>query len=374
VWVIVEAPNRTMETIERLGTLTVEQLRTIRATDYIRLVCLLHKHQGHDHQALEEFRAAWPGSPLLSQLDREWRTKAAVLPAVTTGATWGAPLSLASPASADFGAMVRAATILGKLPTKQVPLNSLLPIMTTGATASWVGQGLQKPASAGTLALVTVAFFKVVAFFVLSAELVRLSVPGADVLVRDELRRKIVEFLDQQAFDPTVTEVADVTPGSLTNGAPSSAASGTTAAAALTDVKKLITDFTAQNPDAESLWLLMTPSVAVALAVATNSQTLTAQGGTLFGCNVLTSTTIGAQIVALDPSQILFAAEPGIRMDLSEQATLELDSAPANPSTAASIYQPLWARNLVAVRAERTVGWKRARANCVRTISTVAYV
>ena len=272
-----------MDTIERLSSLTAEQLRAIRATDFIRLVCLRHKHHGHDYQALEEFRTVWPGSTSLPQLDREWRHKAAVLPATTTDSTWGAPLSLASPLSADFGAMVTAGTILGRLPVRNVPLNSLLPIMTTGASAYWAGQALQKPMSAGALTTVTMAFFKAAAFFVLSAEAVTLSIPGSDVLVRDDLKRKVTEFLDAQAVDATVAEVAGTNPGSLTNGAPSSAASGTTAAAALTDIKKLIADFTAQNADAESLWLLMTPSIAATLAVATGSQTLTVQGGTLFG-------------------------------------------------------------------------------------------
>ena len=356
-----------------LPTMTQEQLRAIRATDFIRLTCLRFKHQGHDYQALEEFKTVWPGSTLLHQLDREWRHKAAVLPATTTDSTWGAPLSLASPVSNDFGAMVTAGTILGRLPVRAVPLNSTLPIMTTGATAFWVGQALQKPMSAGALATVTMAFFKVAAFFVQSEEQVRLSIPGSDVLVRDELRRKITEFLDAQAFDATIAEVAGTTPGSLTNAAPSSVASGTTAAAALTDVKKLIADFTAQNADAESLWLLMTPSVAATLAVATNSQTLTVQGGTLFGINVLTSANVGAQIVLLDANQILVATEPGIQLDMSREATLEFESAPANPSTAATIYQSLFQRNLVAIRAEKTVAWKRARANCVRLITSVAY-
>jgi hypothetical protein len=147
---------------------------------------------------------------------------------------------------------------------------------------------------------------------------VKLAIPGSDVQVRDELRRAITTYLDVQAFDPAITEVAGVTPGSLTNGAPSSAASGTSAAAALTDIKKLITDFLAQNANAENLWMLMPPAIAVALAVATNSQTLTAQGGTLFGINVLTSASITGSIILLDANQILVAEEPGIQLDMSK--------------------------------------------------------
>ena len=143
---------------------------------------------------------------------------------------------------------------------------------------------------------------------------------------------------------------------------------------ALTDVKKLITDFCAQNADAENLWMIMTPATAVAMAIAANSPTLTAQGGSLLGVNVLTSASAGAQIVLLDAAQIVVAEEAGIQLDVAENVTLELESSPANPSTAATVYTSLWQKDLAAIRAEKTVAWKRQRTNCVRLVSGCAYV
>jgi hypothetical protein len=152
------------KTIERLSSLTAEQLRDRQALGYVRLVCLRHKYQGYDSQALEEFRNRWPESPLLFRLEREWRTKVSVAAATTTDSTWGGPLALASSASDGLGAMVKAATILGRLPVRRVPLNSLLPVWTAGATVSWAGQNLQKAMSAAALNSITLAFFKAVAF------------------------------------------------------------------------------------------------------------------------------------------------------------------------------------------------------------------
>jgi HK97 family phage major capsid protein len=280
----------------------------------------------------------------------------------------------ANSVSTGFGAMVTAGLILGRLPVRTVPLNSVLPVMTTGGTAFWAGENLSKPLSAGALAAVPLTFFKAESIFVVSKELLEMAIPGADVFLRDELKRVVTAFLDAQAFDASMTELANGHPGSLTNGAPSRAATATTAAAALTDIKKLITDFTAQNPNAENLWLLMTPAIAAALAVATNSQTLTVQGGTLFGCNVLTSTNVGAQIVMLDPSQIYVAQEPGIRLDISTQTNLQMADNPVDPVVASTVFTSLWQKNLVAIRAEKLVAWKRARTNAVRLITSVGYV
>jgi hypothetical protein len=360
--------------IPQLGEYTQAQLRSIQATDYIVWTCLRHKHQHHDHQALEEFRARRPQSPSLARLEMELRPKSAVAPGVTTDTTWGAPLALASSVSTGFAGLVHAGTLLGRLPTRTAPLNSLLPVMTTSATAFWTGQALAKAMSALGFGTTTLGFFKPVAMIALSEELVKLAIPGAEVQVRDEVKRALIRFLDGQAFDPAVAEVAGVTAGSLTNGAPSAAATGVTATAAALDVKTLIAAFVAQNADAESLWLLMSPTTAVSVAIATDSSTLTAQGGSLFGINVLTSAAVAGMIVMLDAQQIVVAQEEGIRLDLSTQTTLEFESTPANPTTAATVFQNLWQRGLVALKAEKFISYKRLRTNAVRVLTGVAYV
>ncbi len=70
---------------------------------------------------------------------------------------------------------------------------------------------------------------------------------------------------------------------------------------------------------------------------------------------------MGARIVALDAAQVLYA-DGGIEIDLSKHATIQMVDVADNPVVAGTIETSLWAANLVCVRAERTVNWKKARA------------
>ena len=234
-----------------LPTVTQEQFRDLQALDFVRWMCLKHQHGVHEYDALADFKHRWPHAVLKSRLELE--VKAAISPATTTDSTWGGPLALASTSSEGFGAMLKAKTLLGRIPDlRRPPLNSILPVMTTGATVGWVGQAIAKPLSAGALSGVPLAFFKAQGMFAFTDELLKLAIPGSDKFLRDELIVTLVEFFDVAAFDPAITEVAGSRPASLTSGAPSAAASGTTAAAAATDVKALIANFFAANADAEA--------------------------------------------------------------------------------------------------------------------------
>ena len=93
-----------------------------------------------------------------------------------------------------------------------------------GGTINWVGELKPKPVTAMAFAMETLAWAKVAAIVVLSQELVRFSNPSAERLVRDSLVKDIATFLDAQFIDPAVAAVAGVNPASITNGAPTAAA------------------------------------------------------------------------------------------------------------------------------------------------------
>jgi HK97 family phage major capsid protein len=356
-----------------LPTITQEQLRDLQALEYVRWTCLRHKHGVHEHDALLEFKSRWPHAVLKSRLELEY--KAAISPATTTDSTWGGPLALASTSSEGFGASLKAKTILGRIPDlRRTPLNSILPVMTTGATVGWVGQGAAKPLSAGALSGVPLAFFKAEGTFVFTDELMELAIPGSDKFLRDELIEKLVEFFDVAVFDPAITEIAGTRPASLTNGAPSAAASGTTTAAAATDVKALYANFFTANPDAKAPWFATSPALAVPIAIATGSQTLGATGGSLFGVPAVTSAALAGLVILFDAAQVYVAEEAGISLDASKETSLEFESTPANPTIASTVLKSLWQTNLTAIRAEKMVAWKKARTNALRYISAAAYV
>jgi hypothetical protein len=68
---------------------------------------------------------------------------------------------------------------------------------------------------------------------------------------------------------------------------------------------------------------------------------------------------------------ILMADEGGIEIDVSREASVQMDSAPMNPPDATVVHTSLWQNNLVGLRADRIINWKRARAGSVQyTVQT----
>ncbi len=71
----------------------------------------------------------------------------------------------------------------------------------------------------------------------------------------------------------------------------------------------------------------------------------------------------------LNPREILVADEPdGVRIYTSRHASIVMDSAPGD-----SAVTSLWQNNLVGLRAERMVNWKRAKVSSVKYISGAVY-
>jgi HK97 family phage major capsid protein len=263
--------------------------------------------------------------------------------------------------------------VLSRLGLRRAPFHVSAAVQTTGAAAGWVGEAKPKPISASAFTSATVDEYKITAQCVVTEELLRSTDPESDRQLRDDLVRAVSSYATAQAFDPAVTLVANITPASLTQGAPSTAASGATAAALATDIKALIAAFFADNADAERAAIVMRPSDAVTAAIALGLDTLGTEGGSLYGIPVLTSGAVGARITMLDPDQQLLAEGSEIAVDASRQASMELDSVGTDPTVAATVMVRLWQRNLVALRAERAIAWQRARTNSVRLITGVAY-
>ncbi len=137
----------------------------------------------------------------------------------------------------------------------------------------------------------------------------------------------------------------------------------------------MITSFLSVNPDLGSAQFVMSPSVAVTLADALNSQTLLESGGSLRGIPVATTAAIGNKILLFDRSQVIYGDDAsGVRIDVTRQAQIQFDSVPGDPTGAADIFQSTWQRGLVAFKAELPIRWKLARTNAARTLTGVAYV
>src|SRR5262249_8937881 len=107
------------------------------------------------------------------------------------------------------------------------------------SSVGWVGEGKVKKVSALAFDSITLDIAKIAGIVVLTDELVRHSNPSAEMLVRDDLAKSIVQFMDTQFIDPTKA-ADDVSPASITNGVSAVTATGTTPQALRADIKSVM--------------------------------------------------------------------------------------------------------------------------------------
>jgi len=328
--------------------------------------------------------ARYEGTDAVTYAEKRWNDstpevalalKAAVVAGTTTDAVWAKPL--VNPAiTSDFLPLLRAATILGKIEgLRKVPFNVNVPAQTAGGVVSWVGELKPKPVSAMAFAMENLAFNKVAAIVVLSQELVRFSNPNAEEVVRDSLVKDIAAYLDGQFINPAVAAVAGVNPASITNGAPTAAATTNP----LADIMGLVNHFVTNNIPIDRLAFIMSPSNALALSFRNNLDGspefpgVGVNGGTYKGLQFITSNTVTTNVVAVAPQYILFADDGGVTIDASTEASLQMDSAPASPPDATTVYASMFQMNAVALRAERYITWKRVGTNTVKYLTATAW-
>ena len=94
-------------------------------------------------------------------------------------------------------------TIVGRVQgLRRVPFNIKVPRQTSVASVSWVGEAAPKPLSAFALDTVTLGYYKIAGIVALTDEIVKLSNPSAEAMVRDELANAIVTLMDHDFIDP----------------------------------------------------------------------------------------------------------------------------------------------------------------------------
>jgi HK97 family phage major capsid protein len=306
--------------------------------------------------------------------------KAAVAAGTTTDATWAGPLAPIKPLTDEFIAYLRPATILGRIPTfLKVPFNVSIAAQTGGGTYGWVGQGAPKPVGKLAFATVTLGITKCAGIIVITEELARNSSPDAESVIRRDMVAGIAQFLDQQFIDPAAAAVAGVSPGSVTNGVTPITTAGPTPANARTDIQAMANAMTALNISTAGAYLILSESNALALTNALNPlgqqlfPGMAQQGGTIMGYQAVASQAAGTTVALIKPDQILYADDGGVTIDVSREASLQMDSAPMAVPDATVVLTSLWQMNYVGLRAERFINWKKARTGVVQyTVATYA--
>jgi len=352
-----------------------------------QVVKLLGRAQGNRYEALNMAKSM----PDVVDARTVAVLKAAVAAGTTTNDAWaGALVGEYSSTYADFVEFLRPQTILGKFGTngipalRRVPFRVALIAQTSGGAGYWVGEGQAKPLTSFDFARQVLDPLKVANIAVVTEETLRDSSPAADVIVRDSLVDALRERLDIDLVDPAKAAVAGVSPASLTNGVTPVVSSGSTIEDIDADVRAVMARYVAaNNPPTSGVWL-MSSMTALALGQMKNPlgqyeyPNLSMTGGTFQGLPVIVSDYLagdsnGAIVVLVNAQDVYFADDGGFTVDMSREASLQMDSAPTHNSTTPTGAQlvSMWQTNSVAFRAERTLNWLKRRLVAVQYISGV---
>jgi HK97 family phage major capsid protein len=268
-----------------------------------------------------------------------------------------------------------------------VPFNVRIMGQTSKGQGYWVGQGAAKPLTRFDIAPQQLGFSKLANIAVLTEEIVRFSSPSAEALVRDELARAIIERMDIDFIDPAKALVANVSPASITNGLVPIPSSGSTAEDVRNDIATLIATFLGNNQDPSGLVLILPASLALALSVQVNAlgqgefPGMTMKGGTLLGLPVIASQYAamipgaGNLVIAVNANEIFLADDGQVTVDMSREASLQMDDAPSSNSVTANGQSmvSMFQTNSVALRAERFINWVRRRPEAVSFMDDVTW-
>jgi len=364
-------------------------------TAFVRFCIAMAVGKGNRWEAWQyaKRRTDWHSStPEIMHLFDElpnYAMRAAVPAGTTYDSAWAGPLVIAQNIASEFAEFLRPLTIIGRIPgLRRVPFNISLPRATAGTTAGWVGEAAPKPITSMAFDTITLRWAKAAAISVLTEELVRFSNPAAEDVVRTDLARGLTQFVDRQFVDPSVAAVSNVSPASITNGITPITPSGVNMAALRADVKLLFQGILSQNQSTASGVWIMTQQQAVALSLAQNSlgqiiyPGINAQGGVFQGYPVVTSENIpatggspadGYPLIFLIADEILLADDGQVTVDASREASLNMDSAPDSPPTAATNMISLWQLNQLGLKVERYITWARRRATAVAWIQNAKY-
>jgi HK97 family phage major capsid protein/HK97 family phage prohead protease len=311
--------------------------------------------------------------------------KATVPAGTTQQAVYAGPLVYADNLASQFVEFLQPQTVLGKfgmngIPSlTRVPFNVRVPSQTSDGFAAWVGEGAGKPVTSAAFSSISVSFAKVATIAVLTKELVRLSSPSAEMLVRNMLANAIIKKIDTSFIDPAFAAVANVNPASITHGLVALTSAGTSADNARTDLAQILKKYLEQNQNPTGLVFIMPPALAMVLSLMRNSlgqkefPDISATGGTLEGFPVITSQHAanesggGNLVIAVRAADIFLADDGVVSIDASEQASVQMSDAPtinSTTGTGASLVS-LWQTNSVGIRAEREITWTKARSTAV---------
>ena len=304
--------------------------------------------------------------------------KAAVPAASTGSATWAGNLILDGGGYfADFVEWLRPRTVMGQISDRlrRLPFDTAVLVQGSAGVAQWVPEGEAKPLTQWTYTKAKLAPLKVAAIAAATKEMLMRASVSADTLIRDELARSVGTAIDG-TFVSASAAVSGESPAGIRNGISALTLNGDgTVFGIRCDIAQFLKELAGDNLSVSGAFWVMPEMVAIDLSLATNEAGnaafpgITPTGGTLAGLPVFTSQTVATNVVMLiKGDEIFLGDEGGIQVSMSDQASLQMDSAPTQNSTGtptATSVVSLWQTNSVGFLVERFINWQLRRSTAV---------
>jgi HK97 family phage major capsid protein/HK97 family phage prohead protease len=261
-----------------------------------------------------------------------------------------------------------------------------LPSRASGTLAGgFLGEGAPIPVKSVGLASTSLMPYKMGVITTFTREIMMQSSVAIEPLLRNMMIEDTRDTIDTLFMD-NVALSAGVRPAGLQNlaGANTDASGGTTLADVIADLKAAVAAFGTNKMGTRLTWI-MDKQRMVSLSLMTNAAGNfmfrdEVMNGTLLGIPVITSTNVPDDVVFLvDAAELARAASQMPMIDISEQATLHMDTAPSaigtvgTPNVVAAPVRSLWQTASMGLRLLWDVSWNQRRANAVYTITGVAW-
>jgi HK97 family phage major capsid protein len=383
-----DASKKAAEDRDPLRRVITVERKLEKGIQFARFAGIVAAAKGNMHAAVDIARDRFPTEKPLHDVlkmigtrGHEWVSKAAVDVGTSRDTDYALPLVNYTNMVADFIEYLRPQTIIGRIPNiRMVPFNIRVPRQTGGGSAAWVGEGAPKPVTAVAFDYVELKYTKLATIAVITEELARFSSPSAETIIRDTLATAIIQQMDSDFVNPANAGTSNVKPASITNGVSAVPSEGNTEAEIRLDVGNVFAPFIAANlTPANGVWIMSaTTALALSLVLSDASGSaafpdISMSGGTFFGMPVVVSEAVGNIVILANASDILLADDGQATIDVSREASVQMDDAPTNPVVAATVLVSLWQHNLIGIRAERMVNWVKARTASVQYLSGVSW-
>jgi hypothetical protein len=201
---------------------------------------------------------------------------------------------------------------------------------------------------------------------VATAELLKATGDQAEAVFEALVLNAAVVAADAALLDPSRAGQPDVSPPSITYGAFATPSTGSSLAALNHDLGTVADHMLAQGVPLAAPVVIMSPASALrvgGLASLPGAPTLTVP--------VVKSVGAGDQVVLLDAGLLAYT-DGGVIVDLSQEASLELDDAPTGDigaPTGATTLTSLWQVDAVAFRISQFLNWALAHSGAVGVVT-----